>query len=188
MATALPKANQNQSPDEHMQISRRFIEHAKDELDKGDRLQASQKIWGAEQHALAAVGKERGWLTEDYPPKTTIALHLAQEFNNPSIRIQHRSFNTYHKNFYQNDVDGMEIRNAIDDVEQFVSDMEAIREKGPQPFTITDEEQITRLRVIAGNDVANRLQVGQTYTNGFVNQRRLTRYQRQWRGRQNADD
>ena len=187
MATQLPRASANQSPDEHMLISRQFIEHARDELEKDERLQASEKVWGAEQHALAAVGKERGWLTEDYYPKTSIALHLEDEFNDPSIRIYHRNFNTYHRNFYQNDVHAEEIRKGIIDVEQFVNLLENIREKGPQPFTISNRDQIRRLSEIAGNEVANRLQVGQTYTDGFVNRRRLARYQRQWRERENQD-
>ena len=183
MATPLPEARRNQSPEEHMQISRRFIEQAGEELEGGDRLQASEKVWGAEQHALAAVGKERGWLTEDYYPKTTIALHLAEEFNDPSIRILHRNFNTYHKNYYQNDVDDIEIRHGIVEVGQFVGKLEEIREQGPRPFTITEQGQITRLRELAGNEVANRLEVGKTYNDGFVNRRRLSRYQRQWRDR-----
>ena len=187
MATPLPEARRNQSPDEHMQISRRLMEQAAEELEMGDRLQASEKVWGAEQHALAAVGKERGWATEDYYAKSNVALHLSEEFSDSSIRILHRNFNTYHKNYYQNDIDALEIRNAIKEVEQFVNELENIRERGPQPFAITSREQIGRLREIAGNEVANRLKVGKTYTDGFVNRRRLARYQRQWRERENQD-
>ena len=69
MTIPLPEASSNQSPDEHMQISRRFIEHAREELAKGERLQASQKIWGAEQHALTAVGKEEGLAHRGLPPQ-----------------------------------------------------------------------------------------------------------------------
>lgn len=182
MATALPKASSNQTPDEHMQISRRFIEHARDELKKGERLQASQKIWGAEQHALAAVGKERGWRTEDYQHKDAIAYHLADELDNRQIQTRHDSYDRYHVNFYQNRLeDELAMEAAIDDVEQFVNEMEGIRDSGPCPVAITDERQITRLRVLAGNEVANRLQVGRTYKDGFVNKRRLARYKQQWR-------
>ncbi len=45
MTTALPEANQNQSPDEHLQISRRLVQQAREELDQGERLPASQKAW-----------------------------------------------------------------------------------------------------------------------------------------------
>ncbi len=181
MTTALPDAHSNQSPDEHMQISRRFVQHAREELDQGERLQASEKIWGAAQHALAAVGKERGWNTDKYDQKVAIANHLSQEFANPQIRVQNRSYESYHVNFYQNSIDRMELAEAIADVEQFVNEMERIRKRGPQPFTITDQEQITRLRQLAGSDVASTLRMNQTYKDGFVNQPRLARYRPQWR-------
>ncbi len=35
MTTARPEANQNQSPDEHLQISRRLVQRAREELDQG---------------------------------------------------------------------------------------------------------------------------------------------------------
>ena len=60
MDIPLPPPRQVQSPDDHMQISRRFIEHAREELRKGERLQASEKVYGAAQHTLSAVGKEPG--------------------------------------------------------------------------------------------------------------------------------
>ena len=178
---ALPNASRNQTPDEHMRISRRFIDHARDELEKGERLQASQKIWGAEQHALAAVGKTRGWSTEHYQHKDAIAYHLAEEFGKGHIQERHDSYDRYHVNFYQNHLaDERAIEAAIYSAEQFVNDMEDIRTSTPQPFTITDARQISRLQQLAGDRVANDLRVGQTYTDGFVNQARLARYQRQW--------
>ena len=184
MVAALPDASQNQTPDEHMQISRRFIEHARDELAKDERLQASQKIWGAEQHALVAVGKTRGWRTENYQHKDAIAYHLAEEFRKGHIQERHDSYDRYHVNFYQNHLaDERAIETAIDSAEQFVNDMEDIRAKGPQPFTISDARQISRLRQLAGDRVTGSLKVGQTYEDGFVNQRRLARYQSQWQER-----
>ncbi len=184
MTTALPEANDNQSPDEHMQISRRFVRHAREELGQGKRLQASEKIWGAAQHALAAVGKERGWRTEDYIHKDAVANHLTEEFRNPQMWVRNRAYRSYHENFYRNNIkDEMELERALDDVAEFVNELESIRERGPQPFTITDQRQIDRLREIARPGVANCLQVGQTYTDGFVNQRVLSRYRRQWAAR-----
>ena len=47
MDIPLPPPKQLQSPDDHMQISRRFLEHARDEMAKGERLQASEKVYGA---------------------------------------------------------------------------------------------------------------------------------------------
>ena len=39
--------------------SLRLIRHAQDELDRGDRLQASEKAWGAVAHQLKAIANDR---------------------------------------------------------------------------------------------------------------------------------
>ena len=45
----------------HEEISDRFLEHAREEFDKGDMLQASEKAWGAVAHYVKSVAKARGW-------------------------------------------------------------------------------------------------------------------------------
>ena len=113
MAIPLPDHSNNQSPGQHMQIIRRFIEQAKEELAKGERLQASEKVWGAAGHAIAAIGKGRGWRTEQYSHKNAIADLLSHKFNDPSIKAIYRSFDHDHVNFYQNNLDEDDIRLSI---------------------------------------------------------------------------
>ena len=178
---ALPPASRNQSPDNHMQISRRFIEHAKAELEKGERLQASEKVWGAAGHALAAIGKERGWVTGTNEQKEQIALHLAREFGNPSIRTRFNAGyrDEAHGNFHRNDQPAEAIKVQIEDVEIFVAQLQQFRDEGPQAFTVDGPDAAARITALSGRKV----KIGETYTDGFVNRRRLARYQRQW----NAD-
>ncbi len=47
-------------PNDHTEISRRFLRQAKQELNEGDQLQASEKTWGALAHALKAIAQSRG--------------------------------------------------------------------------------------------------------------------------------
>lgn len=178
---ALPPASRNQSPDNHMQISRRFIEHAKAELEKGERLQASEKVWGAAGHALAAIGKERGWVTGTNEQKEQIALHLAREFGNPSIRTRFNAGyrDEAHGNFHRNDQPAEAIKVQIEDVEIFVAQLQQFRDEGTQAFTVDGPDAAARITALSGRKV----KIGETYTDGFVNRRRLARYQRQW----NAD-
>ena len=42
----LPPPSDRHSPDDHMKMSRRFIQRARIELGQGRRLQASEKAWG----------------------------------------------------------------------------------------------------------------------------------------------
>ncbi len=47
--------------EEHLRISRQFLRQAQAEFAQGDRLQASEKAWGAAAHAVKAVAQQRGW-------------------------------------------------------------------------------------------------------------------------------
>ena len=176
MTIPLPPSKQVQSPDDHMQISRRFIEHAKEELAKGERLQASEKVYGAAQHALAAIGKERGWRTGNYWHKENIAYHLSEEFNRPWVRTLHDSFDALHVNFHNNSKDEGVIRGAISDAESFVDTIQQFREEGPQPFTVTEAYQAGRIRQLSGH----RVQVGDMDEAGFINAGRLRENRRLW--------
>ncbi len=184
MATALPRPSRNQSPDQHLQISRRFIEHAKDELANGERLQASEKVWGAAGHAIAAYGKERGWLTGKYPHKETIAYLISDEFDDAKqLETIYQGFNAEHINFYQNHRDGYAIERSIGQVELFVGQVEKLMKAEPQPFTVTSEAQAHRIREVTGHAAIP----GRTYTDGFINRRRLTRWEKQWANSRNHD-
>lgn len=177
MATPLPPPNTNQSPDQHMQISRRFIEHAKDELAKGERLQASEKVWGAASHALTAFGKDRGWLTDKFAHKDSIAYLIFHEFDDPSIATSYRSFrDDDHVNFYQNKDAEDAIASSIASAESFVDNVQRYRELGPRPFRVEYDVQVQRINDVSGH----RVDLGSTYTDGFINQQRLDRYQIQW--------
>ena len=45
----------------HAVHSERLMRHAWERLEQGDRLQASEKCWGAVAHALKAVSQRYGW-------------------------------------------------------------------------------------------------------------------------------
>ena len=50
------------SVEDRVQISLRLIEQARVELAGGDRLQATEKVWGALAQMMKAHGQQRGWL------------------------------------------------------------------------------------------------------------------------------
>ena len=60
-APALPEPG-SATVEDRVQISRRLILQAPEELERGDRLQATEKIWGALAQMLKAHGQQRGWL------------------------------------------------------------------------------------------------------------------------------
>ena len=49
-------------PERYEEISRHLLRQAQDELEKGDILQASDKVWGALlAHAIKAACQRMGW-------------------------------------------------------------------------------------------------------------------------------
>ena len=51
----------NTNTDDYAALSRRLVRQAQEEFDTGDRLQASEKAWGAAAHAVKAIAESRGW-------------------------------------------------------------------------------------------------------------------------------
>ena len=87
--------------DDHIEISRRFIQHAEEELEKGDLLQASEKAWGATAHRLKAIARRRRWRHGGHRDYYSIVASLADETD------QREEFlalfgvaDSFHANFY----------------------------------------------------------------------------------------
>ncbi len=51
----------------------------------GDRLQASEKAWGAVAHALEPIADKRGWKYTTHADAFTVARNLAREQDDPRI-------------------------------------------------------------------------------------------------------
>ena len=63
--------------------SRRLMEHAEEQLARGDRLQASEKAWGAVAHQIKAIADRRGWEYEKHAQVFSIVKRLADETEDP---------------------------------------------------------------------------------------------------------
>lgn len=63
--------------EDHAVHSDRLIRHAWEQLEQGDRLQASEKAWGAVAHALKDIAARRGWRNRTHTHNEVIAVHLA---------------------------------------------------------------------------------------------------------------
>ena len=59
----------------------RLLRHAYLELEKGDRLQASEKAWDAAARAVSAVALARGWEYSRHEDLFAAALKLSAEFD-----------------------------------------------------------------------------------------------------------
>ena len=167
MTTSLPEPGEL-SVDDHAQLSRRFLEHARLQLTEGDRLQAAEKVWGAAAHALKAVGEQRGWIHDGHPNLFDIGEHLGREFGRETRFSGYLAQAEYmHKNFYQNDRSEVAIRSAMGDVERLVDELEEIRFSSPRPYVVQDNDDRIRLGRLLGLRRGQRPAIGDSSPVGY---------------------
>ncbi len=166
MTSELPPPGSN-DVESHTAMSRRFIDHSRDELEKGDRLQASEKLWGAVAHALKAVAIQRGWEHDKHRRIHDVAIQLGKEFGRPDFEDRIIVANWLHENFYENVEEEDSIRRAIDGAENFIADLDVVRASAPRPFTIANESDRNRVAHLLGLRRSERPDIGTHSKSGF---------------------
>ena len=163
---ALPEPG-SATVEDRVQISRRLIQQAPGELERGDRLQATEKIWGALAQLLKAHGQQRGWLNMgSHRTVGRIAQQLAAEYDNGRILNAYIAADNGHRNFYDNEMSPPEIEGIIAVVTRVLSDLERALREPPRPFVISDVDQRWRVRTLTGKQD---LEVGDASPTGFSN-------------------
>ena len=165
-APALPEPGAA-TVEDRVLISRRLIQQARDELDRGDRLQATEKVWGALAQMLKAHGQQRGWFNlGGHRTVGHIARQLSDEYDDRRIITAYVAADNGHRNFYDNEMSPPEIEGIITVVTGVLPELERALEESPRPFVIGDVDQRWRVRTLTGK---RDLQVGDTSPTGFSN-------------------
>ncbi len=153
--------------DDRVQISRRLIQQAREELDNGDRLQATEKVWGALAQMLKAHGQQRGWMNlGSHRTVGHIAQHLDIEYDEISVVRAYIAADNGHRNFYDNEMSPPEIEGILSVVGDVLPRLELALRQPPRPFTIADVDQRWRVRTLTGRQT---LEVGDSSPVGFSN-------------------
>ncbi len=154
-----------QSLEDRRAIGRWFIQQAREELDKGHRLQAGEKAWGAVAHNLKAVGELRGWRHDSHRHLENIGRQIVAECRDTELGNAISDANHIgHFNFYENQRSPEALRELIQMVEEALPSLEALQDEPPRSFTITSNQQRRRLAELTGN---GGLRVGDTSPVGF---------------------
>ena len=106
--------------------SRRYLEQAPEELERGDILQASEKGWGAASQMLKAVAEQRGWRHRRHNNLYEAVNRIAREKGDDEYRDLFASAGELHSNFYEGDMDEVKVREHLQDVERFVDQMQHV--------------------------------------------------------------
>ena len=82
-------------------LSRRLIRQAQEEFEKGDRLQASEKAWGAAAHAVKAAAEQRGWRHDSHARLFHVVGRISREAADAEFLALFQVANSMHQNFYE---------------------------------------------------------------------------------------
>lgn len=133
------------SPGRYEEISRHLLQQAEDELDKGDVLQASEKIWLAVAHELKAIAQHRGWNHRYHNHIRATASCLSMEWDRPDWQIAFGSFDNMHTNAYEHQWFPGELRLYLEPARSYCRELADVRlAPPPQDVQLTPEQQATQ--------------------------------------------
>ena len=113
----------------HEVHSERLLRHAHRELENGDRLQASEKAWGAVAHAIKVVAAVRGWRYDTHRDASRIIVRLISELGD-RVYLLYRTANNLHRNYYIDAMSIEELRRDLAYVEELVEMLNGIVRRG----------------------------------------------------------
>ncbi|MDE2815191.1 MAG: PaREP1 family protein [Chloroflexota bacterium] len=112
--------------EEHLRISRQFLRQAEREFARGDRLQASEKAWGAAAHAVKAVAQQRGWRHDGHRYLFEAIDKVYCETGDSEFLVLFKVANSLHTNFYENWQTDNLVQDGIERVEALLAKLEPL--------------------------------------------------------------
>ena len=106
--------------DDHAAKALDFLAQSDAEFDAGDRLQASEKLWGAATHAIMAAAQQRGWRHGSHRALKEAAEQLSDDHNDPLIEYGFGFAEKFHRNFYHDHMEDFDLDDNRPRVQDFV--------------------------------------------------------------------
>ena len=116
--------------DRHIEISRSFRDQGVVEIESGDLLQGSEKLWGAAAHAIKAVAERRGWEHASHRHLFSIVNRLASETGDYSIAVAFAKESELHVNFYEGHMEIEEVNDMVEVVVGLLDALEGLNHLG----------------------------------------------------------
>ena len=97
---------------EHAETAKLFLQQSDAEFAIGDKLQASEKLYGAANHVLTAIAQQRGWKYNSHRDMKNVTQRLEQEYGEPFMTSGFTVAEKFHRNFIHGGMEDYEI--AVD--------------------------------------------------------------------------
>ena len=105
---------------DHAAKALEFLAQSDAEFAEGNRLQASEKLWGAATHAIMAAAQQRGWRHGSHRALKEAAEQLSDDHNDPLIEYGFGFAEKFHRNFYHDHMEDFDLDDNRPRVQDFV--------------------------------------------------------------------
>lgn len=112
--------------EDHARTALAFLALSDREFAAGDKLQASEKLWGAAAHALMAIAMQNSRRLVSHNSFRDTAERLSDEHSDPSIEYGFAHAERFHRNFYHDDMTDYELNTLRPKVHDFVNRVVAL--------------------------------------------------------------
>ncbi len=149
--TSAPSELSEVYSDRYAAISQRLLREAQRELDAGDLIQSSEKVWGVAAHAVKAVAEKWGWYHQGHYRLDAVVRFLAYEMDKGELLNLYLHPTAMHFNYYEHEVESDDVQTALNATESFVDEIELIRAEPVPSFPSLENlsgPQRKRLRLL----------------------------------------
>ncbi len=123
----------------HAVHSGRMLDHAAEMLAQGDRLQASEKIWGAAAHRLKEIAAERQWPNDSHADGAAIIHHIRRQTGDRRILDRFHIASDAHQNFYEDRYSLEHLADMLQAVTELLSLLDDAHQTLPPDLPMPDD-------------------------------------------------
>jgi len=110
----------------YRELSEKYFTEAEKFLNKGDYVQASEKLWGSAALMVKAVAAKRGVTISSHGDLFRFIVRLGIEVKDHELRRLFAVANALHQNFYENWLDGEVVKEYAEDVKQLLDKLKKL--------------------------------------------------------------
>lgn len=108
---------------EHAETAKLFLQQSDAEFAIGDKLQASEKLYGAANHVLTAIAQQRGWKYNSHRDMKNVTQRLEQEYGEPFMVGGFVAAEKFHRNFIHGGMEDYEVAVDRPNVHRYIERM-----------------------------------------------------------------
>lgn len=123
----------------HAVHSARMLEHAADMIAQGDRVQASEKLWGAAAHRVKQIAADREWPNISHADGWSIIRHLQNHTGDRRISELFAIASDSHQNHYEDRLMLDELAERLESITELCSLLDEAHRTLPADLPMPDD-------------------------------------------------